>query len=173
MIFSIFATFKVLIMSNFLIYLQLKPFIAQWLVHSFGNPVRFPDCSRENACILRNTLRRPDGVPVETAAEGLTPICIPDSKHHPPVTYNYMNQTGKAELIAYIEALFTINWQNELLYLVRDQVNDRVAIHAYCERHGIDVDYDNTIWQRFNRWKQQMERRGLDFKKKNKNHKKR
>ena len=84
-----------------------------------------------------------------------------------------MNQTGKAELIAYIEALFTINWQNELLYLVRDHVNDRVAIHAYCERHGIDVDYDNTIWQRFNRWKQQMERRGLYFKKKNKNHKKR
>lgn len=156
-------------MSAFVVYLQLKPFIRQWLVHHFGDPVRFPDQSRENACILRNTLKRPANVDVEVAAPGLTAICIPDSKHHPPLVYNYMNKSGKAELTAYIEALFTINWQNELLYLVTEKVNDRAGVIAYCGRHGIEIDYEQTIWMRFNRWKKSMERKGLDFKKKSRN----
>lgn len=29
-------------MSKFVIYIKVEPFIKQWLIHSFGNPVVFP-----------------------------------------------------------------------------------------------------------------------------------
>ena len=39
-------------MSDFVIYLKLKPFIRQYLIHSFGDPVRFDDHSVANARIV-------------------------------------------------------------------------------------------------------------------------
>ena len=39
-------------MSNIVIYLKLETYLKQWLIHSFGSPVRFPAKSNENAIIV-------------------------------------------------------------------------------------------------------------------------
>lgn len=48
--------------SNFVIYVELKPFIAQWAVHHFGCPVRLPAQSVGNARIIAVLRKRPEGV---------------------------------------------------------------------------------------------------------------
>ena len=45
-------------MSDFVIYLKLKPFIRQYLIHSFGDPVKFDDHSVSNARII-SVLQKP------------------------------------------------------------------------------------------------------------------
>ena len=50
-------------MSQFVVYLKVKPLIAQWLAFHYGTPVRFPDQSAENACIRRFLTRQPGGIP--------------------------------------------------------------------------------------------------------------
>lgn len=152
-------------MSDFLIYIHLNPMVRDWAVGAFGEPIRFPDGSRENACILRNTIRRPEGVPVDVGKPGDVAVRIPDSKHHPPITYNHVTLHGKKELVAYVEALFTLSWQNELLYLLNEPVDLRASIRAYLSRHAISLDCEDALLRRFSRWRDKMERCGLRFRK--------
>ena len=75
-------------MSKYLVYLEMKPFLAQWLHHHYGNPVVFPAQSAENACIRRLLIPQPTATPVLRRGNEVA-ICIPDSKQKPVVTYNY------------------------------------------------------------------------------------
>ena len=82
-------------MSEFVLYLKLKPFIRQYLVNSFGDPVRFDDHSVTNARIVSVLQRRPANCTPDTAADGLTAICIPYSKQKDPACFNYVSNSGK------------------------------------------------------------------------------
>ena len=82
-------------MSQFVIYIKLEKYISEWLTHSLGYPVRFPNGSNENAVIRAFIQQTPKGETPDTAAEGMTPIYIPDSKAKPPESYNYMTDSGK------------------------------------------------------------------------------
>ena len=62
-------------MSKFVVYLKLQPFVAQWLHHHFGNPVKFQPQSVENSTILQFTQKLPEGRQPDTAADGLTAVC--------------------------------------------------------------------------------------------------
>lgn len=67
-------------MSKFVIYLKLQPFVAQWLHHHYGDPVRFQPMSVENATILQFTQKLPAGKEPDTSVQGLTAVCIPDNE---------------------------------------------------------------------------------------------
>ena len=67
-------------MSKFLIYLEVEPYMKQWLTHSFGDPVVFPPNSNENAVIRRLTTKRPYNNTPEQPTEKTVAICIPSSK---------------------------------------------------------------------------------------------
>ena len=85
------------VMSQFVIYLKLKPYLAEWLVHSLGVPVCFPHCSNENA-IIRTFLQKQPLGKVEKQTDGMVAIVIPDSKAKPVSTYNYLGEHGKKAL---------------------------------------------------------------------------
>lgn len=82
-------------MSQFVIYIKLEKYLSEWLTHTLGCPVRFPNGSNENAVIRAFILQTPEGEKPETAAEGMTPIYIPDSKAKPPESYNYMTEAAR------------------------------------------------------------------------------
>ena len=44
-------------MSKFVVYVQVEPYLKQWLTHSFGDPVEFPSCSNENAVLRLGSSR--------------------------------------------------------------------------------------------------------------------
>lgn len=46
------------------------------------------------------------------------------------------------------------------------------AIYAWCEKHGIDIDYADTIRQRYYRIREQYAKKGIDLMKKKKSKKK-
>ena len=52
-------------MNKFLVYLHVEPYMKQWLIHSFGNPVEFPASSNENAVIRRFTQKQPTNLKPE------------------------------------------------------------------------------------------------------------
>lgn len=51
-------------MKDFVFYIKLEHYLAQWLTHSLGNPVRFPAQSNENS-VIRRFLQKlpPDKLP--------------------------------------------------------------------------------------------------------------
>lgn len=149
-------------MSSFVIYLRLEKYLSQWLVHALGNPVRFPAQSNENAVIRRFLQRLPSGQKPELMVDGLTPVVIPDSKAKDPAVYNYLGPRAKEAIIEAIEDLFRRNMWAELGEMSFDQsigVNKMVA--AWCEMHGIDDDFVETVRQKYYRMRNAYTKKGL------------
>lgn len=151
-------------MSQFVIYIKLEKYISEWLTHSLGYPVRFPNGSNENAVIRAFIQQTPKGETPETAAEGMTPIYIPDSKAKPPEGYNYMTDSGKKAVREAIIDLFTRNLWNELRPIDSIKgvgVNTRIA--AWCEMHGIGLDRVETVRQKYYRIREAYKKRGINL----------
>ena len=152
-------------MSKFVIYIELKPFIAQWAVHHYGCPVEFPPQSVGNARIISVLKKRPQDAAPDVEREGLTPICIPYSKQKDPESWNYVSQNGKRFIMQYIDAVFRDNMYSELNQMCQDESKIQTACYAWCEMHGIDIDYADTIRQRFYRERERLLHCGIDLRK--------
>jgi hypothetical protein len=152
-------------MSKFVIYVELKPFVAQWAVNHYGRPLTFPPQSVGNARIVSVLRKRPEGVPPDVDGEGLTPVAIPYSKKEPE-SWNYVSQNGKRFIVQYIDALFRDNMYSELNAMCQDDSKIQTACYAWCEKHGISIEYADTIRQRFYRERRQNLDYGVDLRRK-------
>ncbi len=157
-------------MSKFVVYLKLQPFVAQWLVSAFGSPVVFPPQSVENSTIRRFIRKRPESAEPDTAADGLTAICIPDSAQAPPEIYNYLGVKGKKAVEECIEDNFRLSMWSELNDMHDLGCSVMTAIYAWCDKHGIDYDYALTVRQRYYRMRDAYLKRGIDFRIRARNH---
>ena len=74
-------------MSKFVIYLDVEPYMKQWLTHAYGDPVVFPPSSSENAVIRRLTTKRPsDNIPEQPSDKAVAisiPSCKPQIRNRP------------------------------------------------------------------------------------------
>lgn len=149
-------------MSQFVTYVKLEPFVKEWLVHSYGLPVRFPAQSVENATIRRFTQKQPQQAP-PPPGEDTTPICIPDSKAKPPIVYNHLSPMGQRAVVECIEDTFKLNLWAELNDLSDVGCKVMTAIYSWCEMHGISLDYADTIRQRYYRLRDSYLKHGVDL----------
>lgn len=149
-------------MERYLIYIRLKPFLRQWLCHAFGDPVRFPARSPENAFLRRHVQLRPAGVPPDTAGEGLTAIVLPTQGDRKVEYWNYLTDADRRELGLMIDGLFTLAWYADLReQLARPGIN--AAVHDWCRHNGIGIDHEDTVVQRINRWRRECAKSGVNL----------
>ncbi len=159
-------------MSNFVIYLPLQPFVRQYLFHHFGNPVRFDDKSVTNSVIRSFLMRRDQETEPVTASDDLTPICIPYSKQKDPLTWNHITEKGKKAICQHINGIFMMNLWNEMNEMCREdsKVKLQTAAFAWCEMHGIDIDYADTIRMKYYREKMKFLKHSIDLRSKKRKH---
>lgn len=150
-------------MSNYVVYLQVKPFIRQWLTYHFGDPVTFPSQSAENATIRRFLAKLPDGAyPDQKTADSIA-VCIPDSKQKPVITYNYLNQHAKEAVVECIEDTFRMQMWKDLNDLHDCKCSILKAIQAWSLNNGISIDYDLTLKMRYQRMRKSYLANGVDL----------
>lgn len=154
-------------MSKFVIYVSLKPFIAQWAVYHFGSPIEFPPQSVGNSRIVAVLRKRPDDAMPDVASEGLYPVAIPYSKQKDPESWNYVTPSGKRFIAEYIEALFKDNLYGEFKEMCDEDSKLQTAAYTWCEMHGISINYADTIRQRFYRERERLLAKGIDLRKRN------
>ena len=150
-------------MSKFLIYLHVEPYIRQWLIHSFGNPVEFPASSNENAVIRRFTQKQPASLKPQKPSEDDVAICIPACKSKNPETYNYLSLQAKKALEESISDLFRINMWNDLGDLADTSCKKMSAFRAWCTMHGIDVEYAETVRMKWYRMRKSYQTKGVNL----------
>ncbi len=162
-------------MEHYFVYIRLKPFIRQWVEHAFGRPVRFPARSPENAFLRRHVRLRPPGAVPDVDGDDLTPIVLPKQADRKVEFWNYLTDDDRRELCLMIDGLFTMAWYADLReQLMRPGIN--TAVHEWCRKNGISIDYEDTVIQRINRWRRECQKNGVNlfFKpKKVKSHQKR
>lgn len=164
LVFSNFSIFAVAIsMSNFCIYIKLEKYLAEWLTHSLGNPVRFPTGSNENAVIRCFLQKLPDGELPEKPTPDMTAICIPDSKAKPASSWNYMGEKGKKAVREAILDLFIRSLWNDLSRIEGSNIGINTRIAAWCEMHGIGIDRIETVRQRFYRIRDAYSKKGINL----------
>ena len=154
-------------MSDLNVYIKLKPFVQQFIQHDFGTPAVFPDKGPENSTIHHFVMRRPDDKAPDVEEDGLTPISIPDSCTKPARYYNYLTPRGKKAVAECCEYLFKRALWKELGDMSDIGCNMMTAIYAWCEQHGIAIDYADTIRQRWYRLRNAYIKNNIDLTEKN------
>ena len=96
-------------MAQIVIYIRLEKYLAEWLTHSLGDPVKFPSQSNENAVIRAFLQQVPEGAKPQLGGEGYTAIVIPESKAKPPEKWHYLGPKGQDAVREAIKDLFTQN----------------------------------------------------------------
>lgn len=157
-------------MSNILLYMQVPPYLKNWMNYHFGDPVVFPKGSPENSVIRTFISKRPDNVPVELPTDKDVSICIPDSAYKRPTKYNYMGPRCKKALLQCIRDIFKTQMWNDLNFNFNTAGNVDTFIYAWMEKNGIGFDSFDTIKKMFYSIRRYHLRCDVDLMKKTKNY---
>ena len=139
-------------MSDILIYLPLKEYLAQWFIHEMGgSTVQFPKRSAESDIIEFFLIPTPEGVVPSTSEPGTVAICLPFYKYKDPRTYNYLPPKAQKALARCIETRFKIQLWQDLHTLHNQACPITDIIYAWMEMHGIELSVKNweTIRQMY------------------------
>lgn len=124
--------------SNFMTYLKLEPYIAQWVAHEHGFPIKFPRGSIENDIIELGLKIREDDEPLDLPGEGKYPVVIPFFKYKDVMKFNYLSNSSKDQLIHCLKVRFTIALWNDLFKFGHIGKQKQDLIYAWMDAHGID-----------------------------------
>ncbi len=167
-------------MSEFLIYLKVPVYVAEWAIHSLGidndaleekirrDIIEFPKDSVENRLIKKFLEKTPAGVSPEMKGDSNLGVRIPSYKLKDPRVYNYLNEASKKLLTDSLETLLLQNLWSELGSLENLNCSIKQTIVSWCKMHGISDQYEDTIAQKFYRLRKRYAKKGI-FLDKNRN----
>ncbi len=132
-------------MSNFSIYLEVEPYLAQWFVNEQGGnvPVQLLRGSLESKILELYLMKRPDGVLPESG-EGKLAIAIPDFRHKNPKWYNHLPKFATMALKNVIRNRFDVQLYSDLHHFGNITKRQDELIYAWMEHHGIEIN--DTNW---------------------------
>ena len=155
-------------MKGITVKVKVERYIKEWLEFHYGNPVRFPKRSGENAILLRALSKRPHNVPPDiTRDESCVSIEIPNDDKVRPEYYNYLPTRGKRMICKAIDALFRAQlWTECLPFVQQGGLNE--AIIVWCRHNGISLDASEAVRQKFYRMRKSHHMAGVIIGKKRK-----
>ena len=158
-------------MRGITISIPLPHYLAQWLTHALGNPVRFPAQSYENRLLSRLLSRAPRCEEPPTISpmgdEGASrkqmrvSIIIPDNSMHRPEYYNHLSRRARALMADAIETLFRIHLWSECVSFIHSRAGLNTGIDQWCRRQGISIEYREAVRQKFYRMRRAYEKDGI------------
>lgn len=144
-------------MSKYNVYLKVPEYLAQWITHTFGNPVELLKESPEMRLLNELLVKLPAGATPDMGDDSNITIPIPYFKGKDPSVYNYLYQTGKVAMVESFSSLFKKNLVCELTDLKNcfkedgKRVKRSTLIYAFMEKHGIDERHWDTVAQIYHR----------------------
>lgn len=98
--------------------------------------------------------------------DGTVAVAIPDTGRKRVISYNYMSKTAMEALEEIIDDTFKMQMWKDLNEMTRCGCTLLKSVRAWCERNGIDTDYDYTLKMRYQRMRDSYLRHGVDLRKK-------
>lgn len=150
-------------MNEFLIYLCLPPYLAQWYAHEctqlhyrdkavcpreiyqFPTPVVPIHGSQEADVIQMHLTKQPSDVPAKAPADATIAIAIPSFPYKPVAYYNYMPQSGLEHLADTIRYRFKVELFEDIHEARRKVPQSRIdlLINAWMDDHCIENNDTN------------------------------
>ena len=131
-------------MSDYIIYLRLDPYLAQWLKHEHGEPVEFPKNSTENDVLELGLIQKPLLAFVPGPGENRVAIALPFFKNKDVRKCHYLPASGRRSLARCIRSRFVIALWNDLYKFGNIGKRKQDLIWTWMEAHGIEPT--DTNW---------------------------
>lgn len=135
----------------------MHEYLRQWCRNHYGDPVRFPAGSAENAALRILLTKLRSGMPTLGDDDRLA-IEIPDSKEKPAMSYNHLTKEGEKAIRDMVGNLFKVQLWNDLFPMLDPTSGQNIThmpiltvIRDWCRKNGVSTEYDYTIkmkWQR-------------------------
>ena len=90
-------------------------------------------------------------------------ISLPESKAKPILEYNYLGPRARRAVKEMITDLFKIDLWASLKDIADRSCKLSSLISAWCEQHGIGIDYEDTVRQCFYRMRDQHAKKGINL----------
>lgn len=90
-------------------------------------------------------------------------ISLPESKAKPIREYNYLGPRARRAVKEMITDLFKIDLWASLKDIADRSCKLSSLISAWCEQHGIGIDYEDTVRQCFYRMRDQHAKKGVNL----------
>lgn len=134
-------------MNQYTIYLKAPDYLANWMNHTFGNPVVLVKDGPESRLLHEQICKTPINRTPDTGEDSNVMVRIPFFKSKDPETYNYIHQSGKKALLESFYTLLRKNLMEEVGALENGNCKIATLIYAYMEKHGIDEKHWYTVSQ--------------------------
>lgn len=132
------------LMSEYIIYLKLDPYLAQWLIHEHGGtPVAFPKNSMENDIIELGLMKKPYLALPNEPGENKVPIALPYFKSKNVRYNNYLSLKSRNALQRCIRSRFVMTLWKDLYKFGYIGKKKQDLIWAWMETHGIEATDTN------------------------------
>lgn len=138
-------------MSEMCIYINVEPYLAEWIKHSFGDPVVMPKDSPESRLLKLFLDKQPADVPIDRPSDFNVAIRIPWYKEKDSRTYFYLAPRAKAMIAECYETMFISNLWLELGSGHNLNCSLTTLVYAWLERHGINDEHWETVRQKYYR----------------------
>jgi hypothetical protein len=129
---------------EYYIYLRTAPYLADFIKHTFGDPVFLERDSPEARIIREFISKTPEGKTPDTGEGASLRIRIPFFKESDPRVYNYFGKKAQRLLIGSLDQLFEKSLIKEIGSLDNyRKVKTSDLIYAWMEKHGIPDNETN------------------------------
>lgn len=127
-----------------LIFLELSPYLAQWLAHEQqGIPIDFCRGSVEREIMETHITTLHRGGSLMESPEASTPVHLPVFKHRNPACYNALTSEGFTMLKKCIRNRFVVQLFMDLHKFGHIGKRKDNLIYDWMEAHGIECDETN------------------------------
>ena len=149
---------------DYYLYLNVQPYLAAFIIKSYGNPVELERDSPESRIIREYISKTPEGVQPDTGEGTNLTIRLPFFKEADPRVYNYMGKAAKKTLEESFDQLIEKCMIKEIGSLEncrRGKISS--MIYAWMEKHGIPDEGANwyTISQKYYRLRKKYLLKGI------------
>ena len=142
-------------MSQFCIYIDVEPYLAQWFINSHGGstPVELERASVESKILEVFLTKQPPEHEPEIFEKQKVAIYIPTFRNRPAAVYNYLPRRAQAALLLSIRNRFDVQLWNDLHHFGAIGQRQDELIYAWMEKTGIDLTEVNwnAIAKRYQR----------------------
>jgi len=137
---------------DYFVYLKAPEHLAQFIKHTFGDPVELIRESPESRILREHTIKTPADA-IDDSADCNVKIRIPHFKEKDPRIYNYISNATKLALIESFDEILKRSMWQEIGCLGVTNCKLSTLLYSYMERHGIEEKYWYTISQRWYRYR--------------------
>ena len=142
----------------------VPPYLFDWLVNKYGNPLRFPSRSPQNDLLhaLVAVARPKHGNETPKMNRGVAvKVVLPNRSIHKPEYYHHLSKAAKIIFIRDLKRFFRLDLTAFVIHAATKGGLTLESLERWCMSRGIKISHRDAVKRMYYRMKKQLEEQGI------------